>query len=153
MALCCAMLGLGIGSMVQLRISALQLEVDNDLIPIATGICTSSMSIGANVVVSIMGTILNNLILANTSEAIELQSAIKIFNGKGLNVDVSQYIILLKLLELWKPSSNESESLFGVACEQLKYGFNEAFKYSFMSQLACVFGILALVPFIWPKQK
>ncbi|KAJ3279741.1 hypothetical protein HDU79_000338, partial [Rhizoclosmatium sp. JEL0117] len=49
-----------------------------------------------NVFVPTMGTILNNLILANTSEEIELQSKIKILNGKSLNVDVSQYMTLRK---------------------------------------------------------
>ncbi|KAJ3289326.1 hypothetical protein HDU79_004150 [Rhizoclosmatium sp. JEL0117] len=149
----CAVLGLAIGCMVQLRISALQLGVEKELIPIATGICTSAMSIGANVAVSVIGTILNNLLIAKTDGAIELHAVIDTLNSNGHQVNVSQYITLSKLLQRLAISSEIPKDVILTAADQLKRGFNDAFKVAFLSQLACFVGILVLVPFIWPKSK
>ncbi|KAJ3289325.1 hypothetical protein HDU79_004149 [Rhizoclosmatium sp. JEL0117] len=149
-------LGIGIGTMVQLRISALQLNIDKEFVPIATGICTSTTNIGANVIVSIIGTILNNLIIAKTDGSSELHAAIDFLNFREFQVDVVQYITLAKLLEVVPKSATFPQNatvLFEIAADQLKTGFNEAYKYSFLSQLSCFVGILALVPFIWPKRK
>ncbi|KAJ3279742.1 hypothetical protein HDU79_000339 [Rhizoclosmatium sp. JEL0117] len=151
-----AIFGLGIGCLVQLRISTLHFQLEKDIIPIATGICTSSMSIGANVAVSVIGTVLNNLIVTKTADAVELQYAVTLLNEKGYQVGVLQYITLSRLLARipQAPGAPQSlVSLFEAASDQLKNGFNEAFKYSFLSQLACVVGVLALVPFIWPREK
>ncbi|ORY36925.1 MFS general substrate transporter, partial [Rhizoclosmatium globosum] len=132
----CAVLGLAIGCMVQLRISALQLGVEKELIPIATGICTSAMSIGANVAVSVIGTILNNLLITKTDGAIELHAVIDALNSNGHQVNVSQYITLSKLLQILAISSEIPKDLILTAADQLKRGFNDAFKVAFLSQLA-----------------
>ncbi|ORY36926.1 MFS general substrate transporter [Rhizoclosmatium globosum] len=104
-----------------------------------------------NVAVSVIGTVLNNLIVTKTADAVELQYAVTLLNEKGYQVGVLQYITLSRLLARipQAPGAPQSlVSLFEAASDQLKNGFNEAFKYSFLSQLACVVGVLALVPFI-----
>ncbi|KAJ3066511.1 hypothetical protein HDU99_003828, partial [Rhizoclosmatium hyalinum] len=91
-----------------------------------------------------------------TDGSSELHAAIDILNFREYQVDVVQYITLAKLLEVVPKSATFPQNatvLFEIAADQLKTGFNEAYKYSFLSQLSCFVGILALVPFIWPKRK
>ncbi|ORY36915.1 MFS general substrate transporter [Rhizoclosmatium globosum] len=146
-------LGTAGGLMITTRISAMQLHVPTHFLPICQGIVSCCFAVGANVAISITGTILNNLLVIKTNDSAELHTAIDMLIKEGFQVTVSQYITLAKTFQKLLQSSGSEETLFSAALIQLKSGWNDAFKYAYMSNLAYLVGILLLVPVIWPKRK
>ncbi|KAJ3279272.1 hypothetical protein HDU79_000741 [Rhizoclosmatium sp. JEL0117] len=146
-------LGIAGGLMITTRISAMQLHVPTQFLPICQGIMSCCFAVGANVAISITGTILNNLLFVKTNDSVELHTAIGMLIKEGFQVTVSQYITLAKTFEKLVESGGNEATLFGIALVQLKSGWNDAFKYAYLSNLAYLVGILLLVPVIWPRKK
>ncbi|KAJ3066898.1 hypothetical protein HDU98_009854 [Podochytrium sp. JEL0797] len=147
------LMGFGSGLVLQMRISAFQVAAPSHLTPIATGLSTSATNIGGNVGIALIGTIINNLIVAKTSSFVELQQAIQALQALGYPASISQYLTLSEMLKHAAVADPAHAPLFLDAGDQLTEGVSQAFKFAFLSLLPFLAMMLALVPFIWQRKN
>ncbi|KAI9340507.1 major facilitator superfamily domain-containing protein [Obelidium mucronatum] len=137
-------LGLGLGTMFQMRTLALQSSVAKKHMATATSIASTLLALGGAVGVAMTGTILNNLvdrysqnqpaltkILASTSEM------------AGVSTNAQNILALSAALKAIGKTTPELANVTGEAVVELAHAFNQAFETAMLSLLP--FPILILV--------
>ncbi|ORY41977.1 MFS general substrate transporter [Rhizoclosmatium globosum] len=148
--------GLGCGSLIQIRILALQASVPRELIAIATAVSQTCNSLGSAIGISITGTIFNNVVTSNTVNDNELQYFVSQFITRGIPAKTSEVLQLLELLQgtaQYYPKNNTAaaavfNATLNAAETELKNGFNGAFKTAYLALLPYPVIIFTLALFI-----
>ncbi|KAJ3341112.1 hypothetical protein HDU83_006792 [Entophlyctis luteolus] len=148
--------GLGLGSLIQMRVIAIQASVPPSLVAIATALVQTGNTLGGAVGVAITGTVINNLVASNTADSASLSYFITAFNERGIAVKSSDVLTLLGLLEeasAYYPEGNATQAALynatlASAVDALKVGFNDAFKVAVLSALPYAGVILLLAFFV-----
>ncbi|ORY41976.1 MFS general substrate transporter, partial [Rhizoclosmatium globosum] len=150
--------GLGIGSMMQIRVIALQASVPRELIAIATAVSQTCQTLGSAVGISITGTLFNNIVTSNTADAKELQFWVSRFVAQGIPAQTSEVLPLLGMLQasaqFYPRNDTVAAAAFNAtlaaATTELKDGFNGAFKIAYLGLLP--YPILILIFALFVKQ-
>ncbi|KAJ3111399.1 hypothetical protein HK100_002703, partial [Physocladia obscura] len=126
--------GLGVGTILQIRLIALQSAVPRELIAIATAVAQTCNSLGSAVGVAITGTIFNNVIATQAAGDSALQFFIAEFQSHGVNVtatDVSTLLVLLQQSSAYAPTNPAAAAVFNAtlanATSELVDAFTSAF--------------------------
>ncbi|KAI9350691.1 major facilitator superfamily domain-containing protein [Obelidium mucronatum] len=133
-------LGLGVGSMIQVRVLGLQASVPRKLIAIATAVAQTCNSLGAAIGIAITGTIFNNVVVSNTANDAELQGFIKKLATRGISIETSEVLPLLGILDASKAfypqgspaAAAQYNATLALARDELVTGFNGAFKIAYL---------------------
>ncbi|KAJ3031094.1 UNVERIFIED_CONTAM: hypothetical protein HDU68_006473 [Siphonaria sp. JEL0065] len=146
-------LGVGVGSMLQLRVSAMQHTVDPDLMFVGTGLIASILYAGGTMAVSTTGAILDNIVASKTSSSNVISGVLKVLEAKGIQIDLSQYLAASAAFSRLSVEFPEQSQEFVAAKSELVGAFNSAFQVANLSLIGFVVVILVCVPFIWQTKR
>ncbi|KAI8611933.1 major facilitator superfamily domain-containing protein [Chytriomyces sp. MP71] len=148
--------GTGVGSLIQVRIIAMQAAVPSELIAVGTAVVQTANTLGGAVGVAIMGTLLNNMIASNTANATALNTFITQINAQGVSVKASDVLEVLGILDgsaaYYPRNDTVAAGMFNAtlvnARRELVTGFNSAYKNAYLYMLPYPAFIFVLAFFI-----
>ncbi|KAI8614121.1 major facilitator superfamily domain-containing protein [Chytriomyces sp. MP71] len=128
--------GTGVGSLIQVRIITVQAAVPRELIATAN-------TLGGAVGVAITGTLLNNMMTANTTDAVSLNAFVARMNARGVSVHSSDVLELLGMLqagaEFYPRNDTVGAGVYNAtlanATSELIAGFNASYRSAYLYML------------------